>query len=769
MSNTTEIQEKVTIVGQYVRTKMHDCQNGYTAFDVRTSDGVVSCTGKLLVPHVGATVKVTGNWTTTRFGKQLERCTVQEILADTESIYEYLIHIPTIGEETARTVADRLDEDLLSLATMEKAEQFLIKATGITEKRAETICAHIRRNAAHVALFLMLSEFRSGSAAADRIFVKYGEDAVKAILNDPYGIGMKYGLTFAECEHLAITMGKAISNDPRRTVACAIDRLNRLSNKGDCCVDAVSLAMDVRKEINRANLSLKPSKDKGEKEEEKKHEEPIARGISAIMALDNVMLSDSIVQDHRQFYSKSIFWQELRTAIGIRKIIRSAIRTECDPDELCTYAEAMCGVKYAEQQRSAFRMFQTGGLCVLTGGPGTGKTTVVKGLLLAYERLYPDNVIALCAPTGRASQRMKEATGRPASTIHRLLEYHPYGDSFSCKNETNPIEADLIVVDESSMISVDLAELLFNAVRPGTMVLLVGDTDQLPSVGPGNVLGDIIRSKTVPVTALTKTHRQGAGSPIIENAKRISSGNSDLVRNIDFEIVECAEEALVQSIRNQYVLYHKNNNPFAVQVLTTMRRDPLQGCDAISRAIQAEVNPKAKTSKGVRYGNTTYYVGDKIMMTRNNYNVGYFNGDIGVVKSIAPKEVIVEINGEEVAVANSLLCDMSLAYASTIHKSQGSEYNVVIVVIPAKPVSMLQRNILYTAITRAKKRVILIASDQTIFTCVNTVTAVQRKTLLCERLREMTRPPVYKTETTEGGSAKCFEMRQWRLSPSPES
>lgn len=767
MNSTTQPKE-CTITGQYIRTKMHDYQNGYTVFDVRTSDGCVTCTGKMLLPHENATVKVTGTWTTGRFGTQLKNCKVDVILADVESVYQYLVKIPSIGSETARVVADKLEEDLMILATKPDAEDILVTKTGIPRRRAEIICTHINRYRAHMTLFLMLSEFKSGSAAADKIFEKYGEEAVQAILSDPYTIGTRYGLSFRECEHLAISLGIAQCDDPRRTAACAYDRLVSLSNNGDCCEDITTLSTNIRKRINSANYDIIQET---ESKSEKKWNVERSRygGLSTIMAMDNMLYDDNIIQDHDHLYSKQMYWNEIKTTIGIRKIIQAAEQTDCDPEALCTYAEEVCGVKYAEQQRQAFHMLQHGGLCVLTGGPGTGKTTVVKGLLVAYEKMCPGKIIRLCAPTGRASQRMKEATGREACTIHRLLDYRPYGDAFSCKTDANPIEADLIVVDESSMISIDLAELLFGAVRPGTMVLLVGDTAQLPSVGPGNVLADIIRSGIVPVTALTKTHRQGAGSPIIENAKRISSGNSDLVKNIDFEIVECSEEALVKSIRNQYIQYHKDDNPFAIQVLTTMRRDPLKGCDAISRAIQREVNPRARQrTSGIKYGETTYYIGDKIMMIRNNYNLGYFNGDVGIVKSTSPKEVVVEINGEDIHVPTSLLCDMSLAYASTIHKSQGSEYNVVIVVIPAKPISMLQRNILYTAITRAKKRVILIASDRTIFTCVNTVTAVQRKTLLCERLRAIARPHTDKfkisTEKEEGGKI-CFELKKWNLSP----
>lgn len=766
-----------TITGVYTRTKLHDYESGFTIFTVRTKSEVITCAGRIVVPYINATVQVSGEWTThEKYGKQLKNCSLVEIIAGYDTVHEYLLHIPGIGEETAHAVASSIDADLREVVKQRNAVEYIASTAKIALNRAEAICEYIKRHEAYTTLFLMLAEFPGGSAAADRIYSKYGENAVNAIVTDPYLVGTKYGLTFAECERIAVSHSAVSTDDTGRVIACTVDMLRGYENDGDCCVDQTKLAVNVRRKINDAkwNQQLKRVKEKKDRlllkkkqMAELKEYENRGGGISTIIALDNMLqASEFLIRDRGTIYSRPLFWQEARTAAAIKRIIRSGIRTECDPDELCDYAEQVCGVKYAEQQREAFRAFQTGGLYILTGGPGTGKTTVVRGLLTAYEKLFPNNVIRLCAPTGRASQRMKEATNREACTIHRLLEYHPYGDSFSCKNEASPIEANLIVVDESSMISIDLAELLFNAVRPGTMVLLVGDTAQLPSVGPGNVLADIIRSGVVPMTALTKTHRQGAGSPIIENARRINEGQHELVTNIDFAIVECDEESLLKSIRNQYVIYHKDSDPFAVQVLTTTRRDPLKGCNAMSKVIQKQVN-MAKIG-GIRYGDTTYYVGDKIMMTHNNYNIGYFNGDVGIIKSTSSTEIVVEINGELVHVPNSMLCDMSLAYATTIHKSQGSEYDVVIVVVPPQPSSMLQRNILYTAITRARKRVILVASDNTIFTCVNTVTAVQRKTRLCERLRDMHDNvrfcQVNEVKKLEGGKRQCHETLQVSLS-----
>lgn len=723
MNRTTEYKitdkksaPRDSIVGTYLRTKMRNFENGYAVFDIRVEDKVITCTGNIIPPRARVTVKVTGIWAETSYGKQLSKCTLREVLSDPTSIYEYVLQAPSVGKGIAKMVADNLDISLEELMKEEDPVKTLREKTGVYEKTANNIIDFIRNNRTHTNLFNMLSRFEGGYAATERLFAAYGDKAIAELVADPYRIGIRYGLEFHACDFIAKSTGARLEDNPRRIAAAAEGILTRHLNDGDCCLPVRTIASATRTQVGNADR-------------------PTARTASSnILVANAILTSDILTVDKGQAYLKSLYWQERRSAYAIRRIIRSGIKTECDPDELCTYAEEVCGVKYAEQQREAFRAFQHGGLCVLTGGPGTGKTTVVKGLLVAYEKLYPDKVIKLCAPTGRASQRMKEATGREACTVHRLLEYRPYGDSFSCKTEADPIDADLIVVDESSMISIDMAEMLFGAVRSGTMVLLVGDTAQLPSVGPGNVLADIIRSGVVPVFALTKTHRQGAGSPIIENAKRISAGNHILMQNRDFITIECDEEDIPSSVRSHYIQYHKADDPFAVQILTSTKKDPVNGSRALSKMIQQQVNP-TKTG-GVRFGDTIFRVGDKVMMTRNNYDVGYFNGDVGLITKTTSAEVTVEINGEHITIPNALLEDMSLAYASTIHKSQGSEYGVVIVVIPSRPISMLQRNILYTAITRARKRVILISSDKTIFTCVNTVTAVQRKTMLTERLQE---------------------------------
>lgn len=705
--------QKDFITGVFQRIRIQNLQNGYTVFDIRKSDGtLVTCSGCIIPPKSQIMLGVVGEWSNTPYGRQLSKCSIREIYTTEESFRDYLLHIKGIGPKLAEVVSQRVGQNFKQVMDSTEPEPLLAEIAGISIKKAELIVGYVQEQRAKTQLFSMLSKRGAPYAAVDKLFQAFGTRCLERLVASPFTTGAKAGLPFSVSDSIAYDMNLDMESNERICAAAEVV-MNRQTSAGDVCLPVSDVAYKVRALLNNS----------------------AGGGNVSLITIANAILSDDrhFAIDGKLVYTRALYWSENRTAFAIRRIIKSGIHIDCDPDELCSYAESVCHVQYAEQQREIFKMLRHGGLGILTGGPGTGKTTVVKGFLTAFERLFPDKVIRLCAPTGRASQRMKEATGREACTVHRLIEYRPFGDSAICKNENDPIDADCIVLDEASMLSIDVAELFFSAVRPGTLVLLVGDTDQLPSVGPGNVLGDIIRSKTVPVVALTKTHRQGAGSPIIENAKRIREGDFDLLKAPDFEIIQCDDSNMPAAIKQFYMKYHQDDDPFAVQVLMPARRKRHIGSKDISAMLQKEIGHSKSGS--VRYGDTLFCIGDKIMMQRNNYNVGYFNGDIGIIKKTTHEGVYVDVNGEELMIPNGCLEDMSLAYASTIHKSQGSEYNTVIVGLPSEPLSMLQRNILYTAITRGKKRVIVIAAQNCIQHCVTTVTTAKRTTRLCERLR----------------------------------
>lgn len=691
---------------------MRNLESGYTVFDVATEHStVMTCTGCIIPPRCSVKVEVEGTLKADRkYGTQLVNCVLREIIMDNQDVIDYLTAIPGVGDATAIAVRDSFGPAIMDILQRAEPVEDLVREARIPHPKAEAIVEYIKKNAVRSELFGVIAKFGGEYITAEKIYSTYGIHSMEALLASPYLVGLAAGLPFKVCDAISISNGgNPMSAD--RIQAALETVLTVESSMGHTYLPRDEAIQKVRYLLSQADKQVALS--------------------SLLMSTVLARGGERLQYENNRVYLRYLYWQEVKTAYALARLCRTGIRTECDPNELCTYAEGVCGVTYATRQREIFKALQCGGVCVLTGGPGTGKTTVIKGFLAAYEKLFPGNTIKLCAPTGRAAQRMSEATGRPATTIHRLLEYRPYGDSMMCKNEADPINAHCIVVDESSMIAIDTAELLFSAIRSGTMVLLVGDINQLPSVGAGNVLADIIASKTVPVVALNKTQRQGAGSPIIENAKRICAGDPSLMETEDFTFISKVDDAIPDTVVELYARYHDPDDPFKVQVLVPSRKNKVTGSEALSRAIQKRVNTQRPA---LWYGQTGYAIGDKVMTTQNNYNVGYMNGDVGLITRIDEESITVRFNDETLDIPASCLSDVSLAYASTVHKSQGSEYETAIVALPSEPANMLQRNILYTAVTRAKKRVIVVASDGSVTICINTERTTKRRTSLAEML-----------------------------------
>ena len=428
--------------------------------------------------------------------------------------------------------------------------------------------------------------------------------------------------------------------------------------------------------------------------------------------ITNAMIVAHIAQkgirnDHDLIYFNSMFQAELNTAKQIQRLNFSGSPLPFN-ERFIDESETQTGLKYAPQQREAFSLLKKTGVGILTGGPGTGKSTVINGILMAYEKMKPGGVIRLCAPTGRAAQRITETTGREAVTIHRLLEYKPFGRGMDVqRNASNPIEADIIIVDESSMLDIELASLFFSAVGNGTLVILVGDINQLPSVGAGDVLHDLITSGVVPVVQLTTVYRQAETSPIIANARAINAGIDNLIQNEDFVINKYQNDA---DIADAIIEYMQNNydstDPFGIQVLVPSRVGKA-GLTELNSRLQEVLNPGRS---GVQYGRTCYRENDKVIFTRNNYDAGYFNGDIGVVTEARNGQLVIKFQGKDdtVVISKELLEDVMLAYAMTIHKSQGSEFDTVVLPVSLSYSKMLYRKLYYTAVTRSKKKLIVI-------------------------------------------------------------
>ena len=440
------------------------------------------------------------------------------------------------------------------------------------------------------------------------------------------------------------------------------------------------------------------------------------------------------------FYNKKLYQAETRIA---KNLIRLSSMTDKKNQgwnpRLIEYAQTACQINYGEQQRRAFStVLSSKGLKVVIGGPGTGKTTTIKGIILAYKKIFPDNKVKLCAPTGRAAQRMAESTGMEATTVHRLLDYRPYGDSSIHKDANDPIMADLIVVDEMSMMNIELFDIFLSAIKTGTTIIFVGDTHQLEAVGAGSILKDLLEMpETITQKCeLTDVFRQKGGSPIIENSMRINRGETTLETRDDFQILhkKYEEESRDKVMEIMKGLYNPDD-PFETQILCPSRKGEA-GITNLNTLLQQEFNPG---KKGLQYGSTKFRVGDKIMMTNNNYDSTclFYNGDIGVIKEIHPNGMDVEIRGEILRIKRQMLNLVQLSYGMTIHKSQGSEFKNVVIVMPMEPKSMLVRNLLYTAVTRAKKRVIIINEGSALETSIKVDKSQSRRTTLLLQLRQM--------------------------------
>jgi len=456
-------------------------------------------------------------------------------------------------------------------------------------------------------------------------------------------------------------------------------------------------------------------------------------------AVDKMVEESSIIQDINDAVFLAAFYH---SEAGVARRLKKIMETDSQfihntVDNLVQYIEAINSIKYNDMQRKAIEKAGSCKLMVLTGGPGTGKTFTTLGILSLFKLLKAR--ILLAAPTGRAAKRMSEVTGMEARTIHRLLEYKPArGYTY---NEDNPLKCDVLILDEVSMVDLVLMYNLLKAVPDEAIVILVGDVDQLPSVGAGNVLRDIINSDKVEVIRLTEIYRQAQGSMIITNAHRVNQGKSPRYKgskNRDFFFIEeedpdNAARTIISLVTERIPKYYGLDPVRDIQVLCPMLKGSA-GAHNINQMLQDKLTGRGES---VKYGGSTYYLGDKVMQIKNNYDKNVFNGDIGLIEAIDPEDRIVRISFDERSVEYDYteLDEIVLAYASTVHKSQGSEYPVVIAPITTQHYVMLQRNLLYTCITRAKKVFVLVGTRKAVAMAVNNNRISKRNTMLAERIR----------------------------------
>ena len=701
-------------------------QNGYTVLKCaeRSRSDLVTVVGTMPDTHVGSVLELGGSWRADpKYGRQFVVETFSETLpATVYGIEKYLGSgmIRGIGPKYARRIVKAFGAETLQI--IETDPDRLLEVEGIGRVRVERIKESWVEQKEIKNIMLFLQGHDVSTAHATRIYKTYGNESIRVVRENPYRLADDiWGIGFKTADTIAAKLG--FEHDRYERLRSGLTyTLNRLADEGHCYATREQLLktgcelLEVAEEKLRAAL-----------------EEMISAGD---VKTEMLPPEDGAAEAQTAIYLPPFYFAEVGCARRLRQIIDSPRRIATLQESLPVSERSGKTVAYDPVQMEAIRAAVRSKLLILTGGPGTGKTTTTMGMIAAFRAAGAK--LLLAAPTGRAAKRLSEATGTEAKTIHRLLEVKP-PEGYQ-RNEENPLEGDVLIVDECSMIDLMLMYNLLKAVPDGMSLILVGDVDQLPSVGAGNVLRDLIESGAFPVVRLTKIFRQAQESRIILNAHRINRGQMPDIsngKNTDFffierETPEAAAQEIVNLVQKRLPGYYGVPSS-AVQVLSPMQRG-IVGAGNLNQLLQQAVNPG---EDGLRRGGVLFRLHDKVMQIRNNYDKEVFNGDIGEVTGIRPedRELTVTFDGRDTVYDVTELDELVLAYATTIHKSQGSEYPIVILPILMTHYVMLQRNLLYTGVTRAKKALVIVGTRKALGTAVHNWTVTRRNTLLAARIR----------------------------------
>lgn len=705
-------------------------ENGYSVLKVHVKgyDDLVTVVGNLLDANVGAVLLIDGDWKVdSRYGRQFIAEKWEETLPATVfGMEKYLGSglIKGVGPQYAKRIVQKFGIDTFNV--IEENIQILIEVPGIGNKRIRMIAESWERQKEVKNIMLFLQEHGVTTAFAAKIYRQYGNESIAKMKENPFRLADDiWGIGFKTADSIGKKLGFGKESYVRLRSGIMY-ALSELADDGHVYAE--------KEQLTRKASGLLEAED-----------------CCVIMTMDQMLKERDLIQEEDAIYLPPFYYAEIGVAGKLKKLaaepaedrlwtLLARARRETGNMELSVDVgriEEAVGMKYDDIQADAIRKAAMAKVMVLTGGPGTGKTTTTQGIIAAY-RAYGLKIL-LAAPTGRAAKRMTEATGLEAKTLHRLLECKP--PEGYARNEEKPLEGDMLIVDECSMIDIILMNSLMKAIPRNMRLILVGDIDQLPSVGAGNALRDVIDSKRFPVIRLTRIFRQAQESRIIMNAHRINAGCMPDIsngRNTDFFFLEKEEpeeavHEIVELVKNKLPRYY-NMPSSVIQVLTPMQKGTV-GATNLNLALQEAVNPGGE---GLRRSGFVFRPGDKVMQIKNNYDREIFNGDIGIIERVDMTDRIltVDFDGRKICYEAAELDELVHAYATTIHKAQGSEYPIVVMPVLMNHFVMLQRNLIYTGITRAKKILVMVGTKKALAYAVRNVTVTKRNTMLRDRLTD---------------------------------
>ena len=729
--NVAELRGTVEIV------TFHNEENGYTVMKI-AADGAarsappITLIGSLPAVTVGEQVEARGEWVDDRtYGRQFKAAEIRALAPSSKKGIERFLGsglIDGIGKEYAHRMVEKFGTDIFSI--MDHTSQRLEEVDGIGPKRRKQIKESGGRPNALRGIMVFLLRQGGPTGQALRIYKKFGDESVEVLTREPYRLSREvWGIGFKSADDIARKSGIA-DDAPERLSAGLRYALEAASDRGHCALPRERLLTTAAELLSASGRAIDATA----------MEAPLDRLILARELVEEGIAGERLVYLVELRHAEQSCAGVLRSLAG-----RAADFPSIDAERAIAHVEKEFGWQLAESQRAAVTATLKHRVHVITGGPGVGKTTILRALLtiLTAKNVAP----MLCAPTGRAAKRLSESTGLPALTIHRLLEYQP--EVGFTRGRDKPLKGDLFVVDETSMVDVRLFYRLLDALPETAHLLLVGDADQLPSVGPGAVLRDILDSEVLPVSRLSEIFRQAGGSKIIEAAHAINAGQLPDVSPppkgsapSDFYFIErsspeAARETILEMIAERIPRRFGFDSTHDIQVLTPMHRGEL-GTTALNAALQRALNPAAEHEIEVERFGANYRAGDRVIQLRNNYERDVFNGDLGIISQVTMDPAAVEItfDGERSVVYEpGELDEIRHAYAITIHKSQGSEFPAVVIPISTQHYVMLQRQLIYTAVTRGKSLVILVGEKKALEIAIGKSSDERRWTGLAERLR----------------------------------